>query len=316
LEVEMTRLGERLSRAAEMVSPPEPALDRLRRRRERRDRNRRIGSAAVALAVAAGGVGGLLYAFGNLGRRAAPADSPGGFQASGPAPPVEAAVPLAPGQYFYEKSIRVLPDDPGVFEGGRVTEETWWGPDDSGRRVAHSTTPSYGVGATGTWGQGEFPAENLSGLSTDPEVLAQQLRERSAPGGASPQPAVTPGPGQSAESGGLWRAVTALLEMPNAEPALRWALFQVAAGIPGVEVLEDVEDPVGRDAVGLRIFAEDAEKLLFFDLDSGQLMASTEDYGGGQIWYRIVVRAGVVGSTDETPSEGQAFFPDPVNPLP
>jgi hypothetical protein len=311
----MNRLGERLSRAAEMVSPPEPALDRLRRRRERRERSRRIASAAVALAVAAGGVGGLFYAFGNLDRRATPGGSPGGSRSPAVTPASEAPPPLAPGQYLYEKSIRVVPEDQGI-QGGRVTEETWWGPDGSGRRVAHSTTPSYAVGATGTWGQDQFTAENLSGLSTDPEGLARQLGQRSAPGGASPQPAVTPGPGQSAESGGLWRAVTDLLQMPNAEPALRWALFQVAAGVPGVEVLEDVEDPVGRDAVGMRILAEDAERLLFFDPDSGQLMASTEDYGGGPVWYRIVVRAGVVGSTDDTPSEGEAFFPDPAHPIP
>jgi hypothetical protein len=311
----MNRLGERLSRAAELVSPPEPALDRLRRRRERRERSRRIASAAVALAVAAGGVGGLLYAFGNLDRRAISGDSPGGPRSPAVTPASEALPPLAPGQYLYEKSIRVVPEDQGI-QSGRVTEETWWGPDGSGRRVAHSTTPSYTVAATGTWGQGQFPAENLSGLSTDPGVLVRQLGERSAPGGASPQPAVTPGPGQSAESGGLWRAVTDLLEMPNAEPALRWALFQVAAGIPGVEVLEDVEDPVGRAAVGIRILAEDAERLLFFDPDSGQLMASTEDYGGGPVWYRIVVRAGVVGSTNETPSEIEAFFRDPAHPIP
>jgi hypothetical protein len=311
----MNRLGERLSRAAEVVSPPEPALVRLRRRRERRERSRRIASAAVALAVAVGGVGGVLYAFGNLDRRATPGDSPGGPRSPAVTTASEAPPPLARGQYLYEKSIRILPEDLGI-QGGRATEETWWGPDGSGRRVAHSTTPSYVVGATGAWGRGEFPAENLSELSTDPEVLARQLSERSAPGGTSPQPAVTPGPGQSAESGGLWRAVTDLLERPNAEPALRWALFQVAAGIPGVEILEDVEDPVGRDAVGVRILAEDAERLLFFDPDSGQLMASTEDYDGGPVWYRIVVRAGVVASTDESPSELEAFFPDPAHLVP
>jgi hypothetical protein len=307
-------LDERLRRSAEGISPPEPALERLQQRRRGRERNRRVSSAATALVLTVGVLGGLLFTIRELGPASGRDTYPGGSGTAGDTATSQPS-PLAPGQYFYERSVRLIPDT-AQSDGGRVTEETWWSVDGSGRRVAHSTTESYGVAASGTWGPGDFPAtENLTGLSTDPDVLGGQLGARSSPGGASPQPAISPGPGQSAESGVLWRAVTDLFEMPNAEPALRWALFQVAADIPGVEMLEDVEDPVGRDAVGLRIVAEGAERTLFFDPATLQPMASTEDYGEGEVWQRIVVTAGVVGSTDATPTGEERFLRSPPEPL-
>ena len=305
----MDRLTERLVRAGHLVDPPEPSLERLLRRRDRRDRNRRIGSAFLALAIAAGGTGGALYALRGI------APGPDRIEPGNP-PGTVTMPPLAPGEYFYEKSIRIIGEGPGL-EGGRVVVETWWATNGSGRRESEATTPDYGLPPGGTWGPGEFPEiEDLSKLSTDPDQLALQLSVRSAPGGASPQPDVTPGPGQTAESGGLWRAVTALLEMPNAEPALRAALFEVAADITGVEMISDVQDPVGRDAVMLRISSEGADKQLFFDPRTHQLLASVEDYEGSPTWYRIVTEAGVVGSTEDAPSADEAFFPSPVGPIP
>jgi hypothetical protein len=307
----MDRLSERLRHAGEIVDPPEPALERLIGRRERRHRRRRTASAVVALAIAAGGVGGTVYAMRALADRTATPDLVSPAAPSGS----EAPSSLEPGEYFYERSIRLFPDAFGM-EGGRVVEETWWGWNGSGRRAAESTTPDYGLGPVGTWGHGEFPAEDLSELSTDPQTLAEQLQQRSAPGGASPQPLGTPGPGVSQEAAVLWRAVTALLEMPNAEPALRAALFEVAAESPEVAVQEGVQDPVGREAVMLRILVEGADSQLFFDPDTLQLMASVEDYGGGRVWYRIVVAAGVVDSTEDRPEEEQLLFPGPSTPLP
>ena len=303
----MDTLDERLRRAGEVVSPPEPALDRLARRRERRHRNRRVASAMVALSVAAGGIGAAVMAMGALADRET-------VQTPAAAPGAKPPPPLGPGEYFYEKTIRLLPHAYGLA-GGRVTEETWWGRDGSGRRVADSTTPDYGLGPTGTWGRGEMRVEDLSGLSTDPDVLAQQLRQRSAPGGASPQPPGTPGPGVGEDSASLWRAIGHLLEMPNAEPALRAALFEVAAGIPEVDVRRDVEDPVGRRAIALDVAMGNGAFTTFFDPDALQFLASVEDYGGGA-FYRIVESAGIVGSTENKPQGSQLLVPPPAGPLP
>jgi hypothetical protein len=306
----MDRLDERLRRTGELVSPPEPALERLVLRRDRRRRNGRIASTMVALAVAGGGIGGALFGMSALvdGRPTAPV---------APAAPAEAnpPPPLQTGQYFYEKVALLLPHAYGLG-GGQVTEETWWGPDGSGRREGRSTTPDYGLGPVGSWGPSEMPVEDLSGLSTDPEVLTQQLAERSAPGGASPQPPGTPGPDVSVDSAILWRAISHLLEMPNAEPALRAALFEVAARIPEVEVIANAEDPVGRSAVALRMAVGDGVFHLFFDPDTLQLLAAAERYESGDVWYRIVESAGIVASTDDTPEENERLVPAPAGPLP
>lgn len=305
----MTDLRDRLRRASEFVSPLEPAYERLQRRRERITRNRRLASASFALVLGAGVLVGLFAALGRLGSIERNSEGPG-------AGATEEELALGPGQYFYEKTVRILPDIQGT--GGTVAIESWWSSDGSGRKEAESTTSSYGVGPTGTWGPGRFPVmeDDLSGLSTDPYDLATQLRERSAPGGASPQPSVTPGPGRDQESGSLWRAVSDLLEMPNAVPELRAALFRVTVGIQDVRVVEGTFDPVGRDAVALAFRSEGADRELFFDPETLQFMAKVENYGMEGTWYLIVIRAGIVGSTDERPEGRELLFELPTTDLP
>jgi hypothetical protein len=110
--------------------------------------------------------------------------------------------------------------------------------------------------------------------------------------------------------------VTDLLEMPNAEPALQAALFEVAANIPGAEVVGEAQDPVGRDTAMVRISSEGTDKELFFDPDTHQLLAGVEDYDGSPTEYRIVTEAGVVRSTEDQPAPSETFFPPPVGPIP
>jgi hypothetical protein len=54
---------ERFERAFELFDMPEPAMARLVARRHRKQRNRRVGTAVVAVAVAAAGIGGVARAF-------------------------------------------------------------------------------------------------------------------------------------------------------------------------------------------------------------------------------------------------------------
>jgi hypothetical protein len=302
----MSDLRDDLERAARLVTPPEPAFDRLMRRRERKARNERLAAATLGLTVAGAALGVTLVALGGSARNATPASGAR----------VPAGLEMGPGQYSYAKTVRISPT-------GEATWEMWWSLDGSGRIEALSEDPNYGVPSSATFGPEEFPEwDDLLELPTDPGVLAEQVRIRSAEAGASPQPAVTPGPGQEPDTGGLWRAVTDLLADPSATPELRAALFHVAAGIVGVERVTDVEDPVGRAAIELRIKTEGYLHELFFDPATLQPMASKEapievegcsDCRG---WYEVVLAAGFASSTSETPPQDQLFFPPPVTDLP
>ncbi|HZB78529.1 MAG TPA: hypothetical protein VE522_01615 [Actinomycetota bacterium] len=66
---------ERFERAFELFDMPEPAMARLVARRQRKERKRRVGTAVVALAVAAAAFGGLARAF-LSGPETTPADQP------------------------------------------------------------------------------------------------------------------------------------------------------------------------------------------------------------------------------------------------
>lgn len=62
-----------LERFAPLFEAPEPSFKEFLHRRERKQRNRRIGTAVVAVALAAGGIGGLVRAF-SSGTETRPAD--------------------------------------------------------------------------------------------------------------------------------------------------------------------------------------------------------------------------------------------------
>src|SRR5262249_14267315 len=133
---------------------------------------------------------------------------------------------LAEGQYLYRKAI-------GVGIHGRAVETTWWATNDSGARRAACTAPPSQCwsGSQGTFGPGAFPSTvgDVSGLSTDPATLLQQLEERIASGGESPEPQSSGAqlsPGVSA--GSLWLAVSNLAAASSGGPDLKAALFQVA----------------------------------------------------------------------------------------
>lgn len=303
----MTDLREDLRRAAQRVSPPGDGFQRLLSRRIERRRNERVTAGLVALAIAVAGIGGAILAL----RTTAPADRQRSVVGSSRSP--DPRLELRSGDYLFVKTVI-------ISETGQSEVETWWALDGSGRIESVQGDPNYGVPPSAAFGPGEFPIwGDLSGLSADPEVLAQQLRDRSSSGGESPQPAVTPGPGHTEESGGLWRAVDNLLfDMPNTTPDVRAALFDVAQGIAGVQMVMDAQDPVGRRALALDFTAEGMERQIFVDPSTLQPMALVETPVGaeGGPWYTIVVSAGFVGSTEETPTAEQSFFPPPVTDFP
>jgi hypothetical protein len=146
----------------------------------------------------------------------------------------------------------------------------------------------------------------MTGLSTDPAALKEQLLERTAPGGSSPEPPVSPGPdlAPGVTEGGLLYAIDSLLQDPNGSPEVKAAVFEVARSLSSVKESTGV-DPAGRQAIvldlayGTPLFPQG----YFFDPATHLLMAirSSDDV------YQLYDR-GIVDSTDAVPSGDQWLF--------
>jgi hypothetical protein len=308
----MSDLRERLERARELAPLPNDPFRRLLQRRDRRRRNHRIAAGTVGLALATGLAGALWV----VARGSEPAILPGSGEETTPtaapgATEVGLDLALDPGEYYYQRVVVIPPE-------GRIEEETWWALDGSGRRRVTGYAPNWGGGPEGTFGPGEFRVEgDLSDLSADPEAFAAALRDRSGPEGASPQAPRTPDPGGDPFSGELWHAVERLVELPHFTADLRAALFVVVTGLPGAEVTKDVVDPVGRPAVLVSVtFGNERVVRLYFDPDTGQVLARDRDWGGASNVYEIWVSSGIVPSTEDVPNADEALIPEPAQPLP
>jgi hypothetical protein len=225
-------------------------------------------------------------------------------------------VELQPGQYLYMRQTL-------THKGETFSTETWWALDGSGRqRITCSTqdcvmdkapdgsySDSYGSAGDRTFGTGQYPIDDdLSGLSTDPATLQQQMLARTAPGGNSPEPAFSPGPELTpgVTAGGLLDAILNVVQEPNGQPDVKAAAFQVAMGIPGVQVRTGGTDGAGRPATVLE-FGLDGGAVTdyYFDPDTGLLMGYAFEGSSDTIVYDQAI----VDSTDAMPDASQWLFP-------
>jgi hypothetical protein len=286
----MADVRERLKNASEFVTLAERPFERLLERRDRRRRSQRLASAAVAFAIAAAAVGGGVILLSRLGQDQV--DTGGGWHST-------KALALRPGEYFY---LRV---ESSEAEDGHIRdEETWWGLDGSGEVRNRSTRQDkYPYPPSGTYGPGVFPIwSDVSDLSTDPSLLAAQLRQEPW-NHFDVQP----------ESERMWDLVSFLLtELPPPTPDLRAALFDVARGIEGVSVTQNDRDPVDRAAISLSF--SDAENgamwRLYFDPGTHQVMAWTfrSDRGGESLQ---IFESGIVDASGARP-EGEEWLVPPT----
>jgi hypothetical protein len=304
-----TDLRTGLERAGRLAPPLEPdPMERLRRRRDRSANRGRAAAATLSLLLVAAAVGGAMLAFRGPG---APAVR---HTAAGPA--VDLSIP--PGAYYYLDQTWFNPpsQQPGVTWTTEYATRTWYRADGSGRIV----TDDQGARTDRSYDPGKFQQDtgDLTYLSTDPDRLLAQMTERMQPSGRSPEPfdQFTPGPGQDGhETAGLVRSIGELLNDPNATPALKAALFQVATGLQSMSVTRDATDPVGRPATLLSIETEEVTHEWWFDPASEQLLAMrTSTPGSGDVLGLEIVRAsGVAGSTDEGADLIASFVPPPAH---
>jgi hypothetical protein len=284
----MNDLRQDLERAQSSAPQIRVDLNDVYRRQDRKEGRRRVGALIVALGICAALVVGLFSVVrAQPGHRAIP--SFGG--------PTGARLALSDGEYVYTRVNCVIRGGAGDGSLQCPDVQTWWALDGSGRSISG--------GQDQTYGPNEFSTDtgDVSYLSLDATTLEQQLRDRTAPGGASPEPYAefTPGPGQEGHvTAGLVRAIGELLDDPNATPQLKAALFQVLAGLQGMNVIERSTDPVGRPAIELWIETEEQVHHWWFDPQTQQQLAHGDLYADGTSWQRIVEQNGVTESTTTT----------------
>jgi hypothetical protein len=280
----MDDVRSRLRSASQLAVVPDRAFDRLRERRDRERGRQRLASLMVAALIGVGSFAGVALLTTGLREDPGTAVSTG-WESS-------RRLALDPGEYFY---LRITSDE---AEDGRVRdEETWWAPDGSGEvRNRGTRLDKYPYPPPGGYERGRFPIwlHGVSSLSTDPAVLAEQLREATYD----------------------WEML--LLETPYATPELRAAVFEVARGLQGITVLNDTRDPGGRRAIALETSERDgpfaATWRSYFDPGTHQALAWTfESTRGGSAW--ILLESAIVDAPGEAPESSEWLVP-PVGEAP
>ena len=294
-----------LDRVRQAIPSEGSAFERLQDRRDRKLIRRRIGGASVGLGLTLAIVAALMIAPLDAG------DTPDRIV------PGDTSVPLVvgPGEYYYSRGWSWYPDGDGMMTG-----QMWVGLDDSGRMLRGPgpvDSKSYGR-KDQRFEAGDFPADLVPQLSTDPDELLVQLTER----GSSGQPLASSSPGRTVESTMLLRAVQDLLTNSLDDrfvvltPEQRAALFQVASGLEEIAVEDDVADPYGRPAVRLSWVVDygvgpGSRVLWYFEPSTGQFMGELwVNQGSGEVVAASMVEhAGITPSLDEHPDPNMSYVP-------
>jgi len=162
-----------------------------------------------------------------------------------------------------------------------------------------------GAPSTASLSASGFP--DVAGLPTDPQALLRTLE--SGAYGAPDDPSAA------------FSAVGELLQDPkDTSPALRSALYQAAALIPGTEALGTIADHAGQQGQGIGLTKDGVRSELIVDPSSGQLLG-TEDVAfdpsaasealiqsarvvpaGTVVSWWSVVDSGIVTSVSSTPA--------------
>jgi hypothetical protein len=223
-----------------------------------------------------------------------------------------ATAPPRPGQFVYTKS-RSLNETTSVTHGQAIntvadqTREAWIGPDGSGRlretsvgsRFMSDRDRQAWVAAGRPDLGGEFHSDerfgagglyffDLSKLPTDADSLKKTIEQRKVEGG----------PPGDAET---FTIVGDMLRETYASPQLRAALYRVAAGLPGVELIGDVKDESGRTGTAVGYSNDRARNDLIFDPKTSALLGERTVEHGKVVSWTVYLASGVVDSTSATP---------------
>ncbi len=318
----MTETHDLLERAARSAPRTDYDLEAVRERGERKRRGERIRAGVLGVTLA---ILGATFAFAALDRDGPRDPAVGGTGPAGTTgitlpPPAEPPLVAEIGQYYYSAVLyrSWCPDDGGDICGGNdvtLDATTWWSPGDDSGRIEVDARENYGI-EEGRFEAGAFPNVNgidVSSFPLEPGALTTFLLQRSAEGGSSPAPLVTPPPEGAPTDGQVWRAITDLLEDPHVTPAVRAALLDVAAGLQGAHVTTDTVDPFGRPAhvVEFGNWGGSMIERLYVDPATHELLVWTRSIASGDelFAYFVVQGAGVTDSTETGPTEQESSVP-------
>jgi hypothetical protein len=275
-----------LARVAPLVAEPVPPIGTVSLHARKRSRwARRLAVAAVAAALI--GAGSVVLRPGSAG---GPSTALAAEMSRLATVAANQPDPLVPGvgQYLYTDSQEAYTSTTVQPNGGSYTalvpetRQIWIGPDGSGRLYETYGTavflspqdqanwvaagsPSLSFSPTnqtfGPDGLSDGPT-NLSSLPTNPAALAALINSRKVEGGP-------PGPAES------FAQIGDLLRETDASPALRSALYEVAATLPGVQLLGSVTDHSGRAGVGIAYTSAGGQHELIFDPSTSALLGET-----------------------------------------
>lgn len=238
--------------------------------------------------------------------------------------------------YRYTKSegaiLSTFGDGPGFSALVPVVRESWIAPDGSGRilttheeplflgprdrqRWEDAGRPSIGEDETTEerFGPGELWYEDLAGLPTDPDALFEVIRSRAEH--------------NEAIEAEMLVIVGDLLRETVAPPELRAALYEVAARIPGIEIVEVTDAavdssggtlaplPAGRRGVAVAVESDYSgariRHELVFDPNTSEMIAERQVLLERVEWVDadpptligtvVYLDAGIVESTDDRP---------------
>jgi hypothetical protein len=225
-----------------------------------------------------------------------------------------------PGQYLYVASVEayvstvvssasysaLVPENRQIWQAadgsGRLVETygqpAFLSPQDRASWEAAGSKPIDAPTDT-TFGPGGLGGPNVTDLPTNPVALGAEITSRKIEGGP-------PGPAED------FTQIGDLLRETDAPPALRSALYQVAAGLPGVQVLHGVTDHSGRTGTGVAYVQDGLKHELIFDPATSALLGEVDTVvgpgssyhvaAGTVVGWAVYLQSSVVGSTTAVPS--------------
>lgn len=142
---------------------------------------------------------------------------------------------------------------------------------------------------------------DLEALPTDPDQLGALLRAKVASRGSGAEDE-------------LWQTVTSMLRESPASPALRRALWEVAAGIPDVTLVGPTTDAAGRRGTAIERDETDRRRtrmLAILDPTTGALLEWRDVSADGQVFRltQLVQRPGSTAPVPQPPLCGPGSSP-------